>query len=174
MKFQRDPLLRRESNMDTTLILDKKKDSFRGGKKKGMPSVNFNDFDAIRLSVASSEEIRSWSHGEVRKPENDHDPVEKEEDILPKKKKKKTEKEETSMEVSALSPKDAFLASFMTLMKSGPAKALADAYSSGDKKSFEKAWRLITASLVNKCAGNKPKTKKKGFNMKSFASLMNQ
>lgn len=53
-----------------TIIIDKKKDIPRAGtKKKGMPSINFNDFDAIRLSVASPEEIRSWSHGEVRKPE---------------------------------------------------------------------------------------------------------
>ncbi len=27
------------------------------------------DFDAIRISIASPEEIRSWSHGEVKKPE---------------------------------------------------------------------------------------------------------
>lgn len=52
-----------------TLILDKKKDLSKSGKKKGIPSVNFTDFDAIRLSVASPDEIRSWSHGEVRKPE---------------------------------------------------------------------------------------------------------
>src|SRR5258706_979192 len=52
-----------------TLFADKKRDSSRPGKKKGAPSINFNDFDAIRLSVASPEEVRSWSHGEVRKPE---------------------------------------------------------------------------------------------------------
>src|SRR5262245_34852512 len=52
-----------------TLTIDKKKDLPRAGKKKGMPSVNFTDFDSIRLSVASPEEIRSWSFGEVRKPE---------------------------------------------------------------------------------------------------------
>src|SRR5476651_143843 len=51
------------------LTIDKKKDLPRAGKKKGVPTVNFSDFDAIRLSVASPEEIRSWSHGEVRKPE---------------------------------------------------------------------------------------------------------
>jgi len=28
-----------------------------------------SDFDAIRISVASPEKIRSWSHGEVTKPE---------------------------------------------------------------------------------------------------------
>ena len=27
------------------------------------------DFDAIRISLASPERIRSWSHGEVTKPE---------------------------------------------------------------------------------------------------------
>lgn len=55
--------------MDTTITLDKKRDFPRAGKKKSGPQINFNDFDAIRLSVASPEEIRSWSHGEVRKPE---------------------------------------------------------------------------------------------------------
>ena len=30
---------------------------------------NITDFDAIRISVASPEKIRSWSHGEVTKPE---------------------------------------------------------------------------------------------------------
>jgi DNA-directed RNA polymerase subunit beta' len=52
-----------------TLIVDKKKDLSKSGKKKGPPSVNFTDFDSIRLSVASPEDIRAWSHGEVRKPE---------------------------------------------------------------------------------------------------------
>ncbi|MCG3204265.1 MAG: DNA-directed RNA polymerase subunit beta' [Elusimicrobia bacterium] len=51
------------------MIIDKKKDLPRAGKKKGVPSVNFSDFDSIRVSVASPSEIRSWSHGEVRKPE---------------------------------------------------------------------------------------------------------
>ncbi|MCB4756820.1 MAG: DNA-directed RNA polymerase subunit beta' [Elusimicrobia bacterium] len=51
------------------LIIDKKRDIPRAGKKKGAPSINFGDFDAIRFSVASPDEIRSWSHGEVRKPE---------------------------------------------------------------------------------------------------------
>ena len=51
------------------LTVDKKRDFSKGGKKKGLPPINFSDFDAIRLSVASPEEIRSWSHGEVRKPE---------------------------------------------------------------------------------------------------------
>jgi DNA-directed RNA polymerase subunit beta' len=27
------------------------------------------DFDSIRISLASPEKIRSWSHGEVTKPE---------------------------------------------------------------------------------------------------------
>ena len=32
-------------------------------------TTNVIDFDAIRLKIASPEAIRSWSHGEVRKPE---------------------------------------------------------------------------------------------------------
>lgn len=55
--------------MESLTLDSKKKDIQRAGKKKGVPSVNFSDFDAIRLSVASPEEMRSWSHGEVRKPE---------------------------------------------------------------------------------------------------------
>ncbi|MFN0116681.1 MAG: DNA-directed RNA polymerase subunit beta' [Elusimicrobiota bacterium] len=51
-----------------TLIIDKKKDLFKS-KKGSAPAVNFTDFNSIRLSVASAEDIRSWSHGEVRKPE---------------------------------------------------------------------------------------------------------
>ena len=31
--------------------------------------MEVNDFDAIRISLASPEQIRSWSHGEVLKPE---------------------------------------------------------------------------------------------------------
>src|SRR5258706_9117310 len=50
-------------------IVEKSRVLPRPGKKRAMPAVNFNDFDAIRLSVASPEEVRSWSHGEVRKPE---------------------------------------------------------------------------------------------------------
>src|SRR5439155_13013168 len=38
-------------------------------KKKADKELNFGDFDAIRVSLASSEQILSWSYGEVRKPE---------------------------------------------------------------------------------------------------------
>jgi len=31
--------------------------------------LNINDFSSIRISLASPEKIRSWSHGEVKKPE---------------------------------------------------------------------------------------------------------
>ena len=41
-----------------------------GGKKKKKPdNLDFFDFDAIRLSMASPEQIMSWSYGEVKKPE---------------------------------------------------------------------------------------------------------
>ncbi len=33
------------------------------------PMLEVNDFDAIRISLASPEQIRSWSYGEVTKPE---------------------------------------------------------------------------------------------------------
>lgn len=32
-------------------------------------SVNIEDFDGVRLAVASSNDIQDWSHGEVTKPE---------------------------------------------------------------------------------------------------------
>ncbi len=38
-------------------------------KKKQKISLNFAAFNAIKLSVASPEQIREWSHGEVKKPE---------------------------------------------------------------------------------------------------------
>jgi len=38
-------------------------------KKKTDRELNFSDFDAIRVSLASPEQILSWSYGEVRKPE---------------------------------------------------------------------------------------------------------
>ncbi len=34
-----------------------------------MPETNFKDFSALKIKLASPEEIRSWSHGEVLKPE---------------------------------------------------------------------------------------------------------
>ena len=32
-------------------------------------SLKINDFDAIKLKVASGEDVKSWSHGEVTRPE---------------------------------------------------------------------------------------------------------
>ena len=29
----------------------------------------FNDFESIKIGLASPEKIREWSHGEVKKPE---------------------------------------------------------------------------------------------------------
>ena len=46
-----------------------KKLSLGGKKKKKVDSLDFFDFDAIRLSMASPEQIISWSYGEVKKPE---------------------------------------------------------------------------------------------------------
>ena len=31
--------------------------------------VEINNFDSIQISIASPEQIREWSHGEVTKPE---------------------------------------------------------------------------------------------------------
>src|SRR3954466_15106805 len=38
----------------------------RGDQRR---SLDVNDFDAIRISLASPQDIRSWSYGEVTKPE---------------------------------------------------------------------------------------------------------
>ena len=34
-----------------------------------MADFDTTDFDAIKISLASADRIRSWSHGEVKKPE---------------------------------------------------------------------------------------------------------
>ncbi len=46
-----------------------KKLSLGGKKKKKGDELDFYDFDAIRISLASPEQILSWSYGEVKKPE---------------------------------------------------------------------------------------------------------
>ena len=38
-------------------------------KVKKLSELNFFDFDAIKLGIASPEQILSWSYGEVKKPE---------------------------------------------------------------------------------------------------------
>jgi DNA-directed RNA polymerase subunit beta' len=44
------------------------KTNFQNQKKKSS-SFNFMNFDAVRVTVASPEQIRAWSYGEVKKPE---------------------------------------------------------------------------------------------------------
>jgi DNA-directed RNA polymerase subunit beta' len=46
-----------------------KKLSLGGKKKRKSDSLDFFDFNAIRLSIASPEQITAWSYGEVKKPE---------------------------------------------------------------------------------------------------------
>jgi DNA-directed RNA polymerase subunit beta' len=51
-------------------LLEKKRLASSGkGKKKAQWGMNFSDFGAIQISIASPEQIRSWAFGEVRKPE---------------------------------------------------------------------------------------------------------
>ena len=38
-------------------------------KSKTSSGMEFNAFESIKISLASPEKIRSWSHGEVKKPE---------------------------------------------------------------------------------------------------------
>ncbi|MDR3275165.1 MAG: DNA-directed RNA polymerase subunit beta' [Endomicrobium sp.] len=38
-------------------------------QKKQINSLNFTNFDAVKVTVASPEQIRAWSYGEVKKPE---------------------------------------------------------------------------------------------------------
>ncbi len=49
-----------------TLFAERKKES---KQKKVAPALNFTDFDAMRVTIASPDQISSWSFGEVRKPE---------------------------------------------------------------------------------------------------------
>jgi DNA-directed RNA polymerase subunit beta' len=44
------------------------KTNFQNQKKK-INSLNFTDFDAVKVTVASPDEIKAWSYGEVKKPE---------------------------------------------------------------------------------------------------------
>ena len=39
------------------------------GQKEGRPLLDVNNFDRIRIGLASPEKIRAWSSGEVKKPE---------------------------------------------------------------------------------------------------------
>ena len=32
--------------------------------------MSYTEFDAIQIGIASPEQIREWSYGEVKKPEN--------------------------------------------------------------------------------------------------------
>ncbi|MBN1384923.1 MAG: DNA-directed RNA polymerase subunit beta' [Elusimicrobia bacterium] len=48
----------------------KKQGKFLKSKKRRLvPQLNYSDFNKIKISLASPESIRSWSYGEVRKPE---------------------------------------------------------------------------------------------------------
>ncbi|MCX5781250.1 MAG: DNA-directed RNA polymerase subunit beta' [Elusimicrobia bacterium] len=40
-----------------------------GSKKKNVPQINYTDFDAVKITIASPDQIRLWSYGEVKKPE---------------------------------------------------------------------------------------------------------
>src|SRR5690348_16896464 len=56
-------------SMATGITSIEKKLSLGTKKKKKTESLDFFNFDAIRLSLASPEEMLSWSYGEVKKPE---------------------------------------------------------------------------------------------------------
>ena len=51
------------------LAIAEKKLTLGGKKKKKAEGLDFFNFDAMRLSMASPEQILSWSYGEVKKPE---------------------------------------------------------------------------------------------------------
>ncbi|HVE14868.1 MAG TPA: DNA-directed RNA polymerase subunit beta' [Elusimicrobiota bacterium] len=51
------------------LAIAERKLSLGGKKKKKDGGLDFLNFDAIRLSLASPEQVRAWSFGEVKKPE---------------------------------------------------------------------------------------------------------
>ena len=37
--------------------------------RKGSTEYDVRNFDALRISLASAEDVRNWSRGEVKKPE---------------------------------------------------------------------------------------------------------
>jgi DNA-directed RNA polymerase subunit beta' len=43
--------------------------NFQKNSRRKSNDLNFVDFDAVKVSVASPEQIRSWAYGEVKKPE---------------------------------------------------------------------------------------------------------
>ncbi len=49
-----------------TLFAERKRES---SKKRAPSGLNFSGFDAMRLTIASPDQIKGWSFGEVRKPE---------------------------------------------------------------------------------------------------------
>jgi len=49
-----------------TLFAERKKES---KQKKAPIGLNFNEFDSMRVTIASPDQINAWSFGEVRKPE---------------------------------------------------------------------------------------------------------
>jgi DNA-directed RNA polymerase subunit beta' len=53
----------------TFIATQDKKLTLGGKKKRKSDSLDFFDFDSIRLSIASPEQITNWSYGEVKKPE---------------------------------------------------------------------------------------------------------
>lgn len=55
--------------MSLQQLLEKKTSTVGRERKKADRELNFLDFNAIRVSLASAEQILSWSYGEVRKPE---------------------------------------------------------------------------------------------------------
>ncbi|MBI5202815.1 MAG: DNA-directed RNA polymerase subunit beta' [Elusimicrobia bacterium] len=57
------------NNAAATTALDRRLTGGGSKKKKKTDSLNFFDFNAIRLSLASPEQVRAWSFGEVKKPE---------------------------------------------------------------------------------------------------------
>ncbi len=55
--------------MSLQQLLEKKVIPAARERKKSERELNFNDFDAIKITLASAEQILAWSYGEVRKPE---------------------------------------------------------------------------------------------------------
>src|SRR5215471_13680243 len=43
--------------------------SKRSDREGGLPMLDVNFFDDLRIGLATAEDIRQWSHGEVKKPE---------------------------------------------------------------------------------------------------------
>src|SRR5262245_16618175 len=65
----RPPSAKGIRNMSTNAASSSNNAKNADAAAEGTSYERINDFGAVRISLASPQDIRSWSHGEVKKPE---------------------------------------------------------------------------------------------------------